>query len=100
VEPDRPLNGFQRPVHLKPLEEVAPMSLFRSTSTVKTATPQSAIHRRKLWDEFRNDRKTLATLRVTADEVARLQTVVMLSGFTEKRQLIGALNRIRAGFQP
>jgi hypothetical protein len=38
-------------------------------------------------------------LRVTPAEVAKLQTVVMLSGYTEKRQLIDALNRIRCGFQ-
>jgi hypothetical protein len=75
------------------------MSLFRSTSASK-ASSQAPFDRRRLWDEFRNDRKTLAILRVTADEVARLQTVVMLSGFTEKRQLIDALNRIRCGFQP
>ena len=52
-----------------------------------------------MWEEFRNDHKTLTMLRVTPAEVAKLQTVVMLSGYTEKRQLIDALNRIRCGFQ-
>ncbi len=61
--------------------------------------PQSSGHatsgRRRLWDDFRNDRQTLAILRVTPDEVERLHTVFMLSRITERRQLIDALNRIR-----
>jgi hypothetical protein len=63
------------------------MSLFRSSGPTD--------RRRKVWDDFRNDRKTLAMLRVTPEEVARLHTVFMLSRFTEKRQLIEALNRLR-----
>jgi hypothetical protein len=63
------------------------MSLFRSSG------PHAG--RRKVWDDFRNDRKTLAMLRVTPEEVARLHTVFMLSRFTERRQLIEALNRLR-----
>jgi hypothetical protein len=66
------------------------MSLHQSSGH---ATPD----RRKVWEEFRNDRQTLAVLRVTSDEVERLHTVFMLSRFTEKRQLIDALNRIRCG---
>jgi len=54
--------------------------------------------RRKLWEEFLNDHQTLAVLRVTPDEVSRLHTVFMLSRFTERRQLINALNRIRCGW--
>jgi hypothetical protein len=65
------------------------MSLFRS---MVKAPPTG---RRKVWDEFRNDHKTLATLRVTPEEFARLQTVFMLSRITERRQLIEALNKIR-----
>jgi hypothetical protein len=77
------------------------MRLFRSTSSAAPqATLPPATDRRRLWEEFRNDRKTLAMLRVTPDEVTRLQHVVMLSGFTEKRQLIDALNKIRCGFAP
>jgi|HubBroStandDraft_3_1064219.scaffolds.fasta_scaffold1089644_1 hypothetical protein len=77
------------------------MRLFRSNSSeAMRATIPPATERRKLWEEFRNDRKTLAMLRVTAEEVNRLQQVFMLSGFTEKRQLIDALNKIRCGFTP
>jgi len=54
--------------------------------------------RRKLWEEFLSDHQTLAVLRVTPDEVSRLHTVFMLSRFTERRQLINALNRIRCGW--
>jgi len=68
------------------------MSLFRNMGDVKAAP---AIDRRKVWNDFRNDRKTLTMLRVTPDEVAKLQTVFLLSRFTERRQLIEALNRIR-----
>jgi hypothetical protein len=76
------------------------MSLFRSTSRMAPPVPLGTVDRRKLWDEFRNDSKTLTILRVTPNEIAKLQTMVMLSGYTEKRQLIDALNRIRAGFAP
>ena len=69
------------------------MSLHQSSGH---ATP----NRRKLWEDFRNDRQTLATLRVTPDEVDRLHTVFMLTRFTERRQLINALNRIRCGWRP
>jgi hypothetical protein len=75
------------------------MGLFRSTSRLAPPVPTGIVDRRKLWEEFRNDHKTLTMLRVTPAEVAKLQTVVMLSGYTEKRQLIDALNRIRCGFQ-
>jgi hypothetical protein len=75
------------------------MRLFRSTTPPPLTFPP-ATERRKLWEEFRNDKKTLAMLRVTAEEVNRLQQVFMLSGFTEKRQLIDALNKIRCGFAP
>ena len=74
------------------------MSLFRSTSRIAPPVPVAAVDRRKLWEEFRNDHRTLTVLRVTPNEIAKLQTMVMLSGFTEKRQLIDALNRIRCGF--
>ena len=70
------------------------MSLFRSSGLATSAD------RRKLWEDFRNDHQTLAILRVTPDEFARLQTVFMLSRFTERRQLIEALNRIRCGWRP
>jgi hypothetical protein len=53
-----------------------------------------------VWEQFRNDKKTLAMLRVTPEEVSRLQTVFMLSRFTERHQLIEALNRIRCGWRP
>jgi len=76
------------------------MSLFRSTSRVVPPVPAGTVDRRKLWEDFRNDRKTLTALRVTPDEVAKLQTMLMLGTFTEKRQLIDALNRIRCGFRP
>ena len=56
--------------------------------------------RRKVWEDFRNDQETLAMLRVTPDEVARLQRLFMLSRFTDRQQLIGALNRIRCGWRP
>ena len=74
------------------------MSLFRSSS--RSSGQVTSIDRRKLWEDFRNDRETLAVLRVTPDEVTRLQTVFMLSRFTERRQLIEALNRIRCGWRP
>ena len=70
------------------------MSLFRSSVHATSAD------RRKVWEDFRNDHQTLATLRVTPDEFTRLQTVFMLSRFTERRELIDALNRIRAGRRP
>jgi hypothetical protein len=60
----------------------------------------AASDRRKVWEDFRNDRQTLAVLRITPDEVQRLHTVFMLSRFTEKRQLIDALSRIRCGWHP
>jgi hypothetical protein len=72
------------------------MSLFRSTSVV----PSQPVDRRKVWDDFRNDHQMLATLRVTPDEVSKLQTVFMLSRFTERQQLIEALNKIRCGWRP
>jgi len=56
--------------------------------------------RRKVWEDFRNDQQTLATLRVTPDEVARLQRLFMLSRFTDRQQLIDALNRLRCGWRP
>ena len=65
------------------------MSLFRSTGDRKP------INRKKVWEDFRKDYKTLAMLRVTPEEVTRLQTVFMLSRFTERRQLIEALNKLR-----
>jgi hypothetical protein len=76
------------------------MSLFRSTSYVRPVPPAPPTDRRKLWDDFRNDQKTLTMLRVTPDEVAKLQTVFLLSRFTERRQLIEALNKIRCGWHP
>ena len=75
------------------------MGLFRSTSPLTPPVPNKPLDRRTLWEEFRNDRKTLTVLRVTPSEVAKLQTMVMLGTFTEKRQLIDALNRIRCGFK-
>jgi hypothetical protein len=63
-------------------------------------SPDATSDRRKVWEDFRNDQQTLATLRVTPDEVTRLHTVFMLSRFTERRQLIEALNRIRCGWRP
>lgn len=68
------------------------MSLFRSMGYTNPAAPSD---RRKVWNDFRNDHKTLTMLRVTPEEVARLQTVFLLSRFTERRQLLEALNRIR-----
>jgi hypothetical protein len=56
--------------------------------------------RRKVWEDFRNDQQMLATLRVTPDEVARLQRLFLLSRFTDRQQLISALNRIRCGWRP
>ena len=69
------------------------MSLFRSSSSRPTG-------RRKLWEDFRNDRQTLATLRVTPEEFERLHTVFMISRITERRELIDALNRLRCGWRP
>jgi len=68
------------------------MSLFRSTGY------KAPVDRKKLWNDFRNDHKTLAMLRVTPEEVSRLQTVFMLSRYTERRELLDALNRLR--FRP
>ena len=70
------------------------MSLFRSSGDLKP------VDRKKVWNDFRNDYKTLAMLRVTPEEVSRLQTVFMLSRFTERQQLIDALNKIRCGWHP
>ena len=64
------------------------MSLHQSSS-------HATSDRRRLWEDFRNDRQTLAILRITPDEVERLHTVFMLSKITERVQLIDALNRIR-----
>ncbi len=61
---------------------------------------QNGEDRRKVWEDFRNDQQMLATLRVTPDEVARLQRLFLLSRFTDRQQLIGALNRIRCGWRP
>jgi hypothetical protein len=71
------------------------MSLFRSSNYVDPSKP---VDRRKIWQQFCNDKQTLATLRVTPEEVSKLQTVFMLSRYTERRELIEALNRIR--FKP
>ncbi len=60
---------------------------------------QNSEDRRKVWDDFRNDQEMLATLRVTPDEVARLQRLFLLSRFTDRKQLISALNRIRCGWR-
>ena len=68
------------------------MSLFKSSNG-----PEH-FDRRRLWEDFRADNQTLAILRVTPDEVERLHTVFMLSGFTEKRQLISALHLMRMGW--
>lgn len=73
------------------------MSLFRSSNYIDPSKP---VDRRTVWEQFRNDKKTLAMLRVTPEEVSRLQTVFMLSRFTERHQLIEALNRIRCGWRP
>lgn len=64
------------------------MSLFRSSSSRPTG-------RRKLWENFRNDRKTLATLRVTPEEFERLHTVFTISRIADRHELIEALNRLR-----
>ena len=66
-------------------------------SLSKNADGAQHIDRRRLWEDFRTDNQTLATLRVTPDEVERLHTVFMLSGFTEKQQLISALQLMRLG---
>jgi hypothetical protein len=55
--------------------------------------------RRKVWEEFSKDQQTLELLRITPDEVRRLHTVFMLSRFTERRELLEALNRIRCAFR-
>ena len=68
--------------------------------SLQQGSPRATPDRRKLWEDFRNDQQTLATLRVTPDEIARLHTVFMLSRFTDKSQLVGALNRIRCGWRP
>lgn len=69
------------------------MSLHQSSGHTPPAD------RRKLWEDFRNDQQTHAILRITPDEVERLHTVFMLSRFTEKSQLIDALNRMRYGLR-
>jgi len=61
---------------------------------------QNSEDRRKVWEDFSNDQQMLATLRVTPDEVARLQRLFLLSRFTDRQQLISALNRIRCGWRP
>ncbi len=61
---------------------------------------QNGEDRRKVWEDFRNDQEMLATLRITPDEVARLQRLFLLSRFTDRQQLISALNRIRCGWRP
>ena len=80
------------------------MSLHQRVANVGTrevpGDASGAPDRRKLWEDFRSDSQTLAVLRITPDEVQRLHTVFMLSRFTEKRQLIEALNRIRCGWHP
>jgi len=48
-----------------------------------------------LWENFRNDRKTLATLRVTPEEFERLHTVFTISRIADRHELIEALNRLR-----
>jgi|HubBroStandDraft_1064217.scaffolds.fasta_scaffold1372350_1 hypothetical protein len=68
--------------------------------SLQHGSPHAAQDRRKVWEDFRNDEQTLATLRVTPDEVSRLQRLFMLSRFTERQQLIDALNRIRCGWRP
>jgi hypothetical protein len=68
--------------------------------SLQHGSPQSPPDRRQVWEDFRNDQQTLATLRVTPDEVARLQGLFMLSRFTNRQQLIDALNRIRCGWRP
>jgi hypothetical protein len=68
--------------------------------SLQYGSPHAAQDRRKVWEDFRNDAQTLATLRVTPDEVSRLQRLFMLSRFTERQQLIDALNRIRCGWRP
>ena len=66
-------------------------------SPFKNARAAEPNHRRQLWEDFRTDNQTLAIFRVTPDEVDRLHTVFMISGFTEKQQLISALHRMRLG---
>ena len=68
------------------------MSLFKSAGAAEHTD------RRRLWEDFRADDQTLAIFRVTPEEVERLHTVFMLSGFTEKRQLISALHLMRMGW--
>jgi hypothetical protein len=69
------------------------MSLHRRSGD---ATP---LDRQQVWEEFSKDRLTLEVLRITPDEVRRLHTVFMLSRFTERRELLEALNRIRCAFR-
>jgi hypothetical protein len=65
------------------------MSLYRRSGD------ETPVDRQQIWEDFRNDRQTLEMFRITPDEVSRLHTVFMLSRFTERRELLEALNRIR-----
>jgi len=55
--------------------------------------------RRKLWEEFCNDQVTLAIMKITPDELARLHNVFLMSGYTEKHEILNALKLIRRGWR-
>lgn len=68
-----------------------------SSSENAARDPQE--ERRKLWEEFCNDQVTISIMKITPDELARLHNVFLMSGFTEKHEILGALKLVRRGWR-
>jgi hypothetical protein len=53
--------------------------------------------RKQLWDEFRGDAELITRHRITHQEIELLRSMVLVGKFTEKRDLLAALRKLRHG---
>ncbi len=56
-----------------------------------------ATDKRQLWNEFQSDTEIIARYRITQDELGLLRGMVQVGTFTERRDLLAALRKLRTG---
>lgn len=56
-----------------------------------------AIDKRQLWNEFQSDTEVIARYRITQDELGLLRGMVQVGTFTNRRDLLAALRKLRSG---